>query len=234
MLKAYLKFLYYLFFRKPKTFSQTGEDRIVDFYLGNLKTGFYVDIGANDPVYQSNTYLFYKKGWSGVCVEPNILQCGLIKMVRPRDKVLNIGLGPVEGTLDFYILDPDTLSTFSENEAKRLKDLGHKTVKVKKVPVKTLAQVFKDINHSVDFLSIDTEGMDLEILKSNDWQKYRPKILVVETIEYHGNRGVRTNKLYDKFMAERGYIKLADTYINGIYVEKDFANSKKLENILYA
>ncbi len=232
MIKNYLKFIYYFLFRRPKTFSQTGEDRIAEFYLGNQPDGFYVDVGANDPVYLNNTYLFYKKGWSGLCVEPNSFQAGLIKLFRPKDLVLNIGLGPTEGEMDFYVLNPDTLSTFSAEEAKRMESLGHKTQEVRKVSVKTLAQVLQEVNRPVDLLTIDTEGMDLEILRSNDWQKFRPKLIIAETIDYHGNRGIRTNKLYDEYLVAQGYIKLADTHINGIYAEAGFAKEKQLENIL--
>lgn len=231
-LKESLKIVYRFIFRGAKSYSQLGEDLIVSFFLPGLKKGSYVDIGANNPVYLNNTYLFYKKGWSGLCIEPNSLECKLIRQVRPRDQVLNIGLGAKAGEMDFYILNPDTLSTFSSSEAERMKGLGHKIAEVRKVPVKTLAQVLEEFNRPVDLLTIDTEGMDLEILKSNNWEKYRPKIIIAETIDYHGNRGERTNKLYDEFLSQQGYIKLADTHINGIYAEKSYAAAQQLENIL--
>jgi len=110
--------------------------------------------------------------------------------------------------------------------------LGHKISRVKKVPVWTLAEALKAFNKPVDVLSIDTDGMDLAILNSNDWEKYRPKIILAEIAEYHGKKAVRVNKPFDELMKAKGYFKLADNYINGIYMEKEYALSQDITDIL--
>jgi FkbM family methyltransferase len=229
--KEYLKIIYRWFFRGQKSYSQLGEDLILNFFLSDIKKGVYVDIGANNPVYLNNTYFFYKKGWSGLCIEPNSLNCKLLKSVRPRDEVLNVGLGKEKAELNFYVLEPDQLSTFSKNEAERVNGLGHKIVQVKKIPVCTLAEVLQNFNKPIDLLSIDTEGMDLEILQSNNWEHFRPKFILAEVAEYHGKKAVRTNKMFDSYLREKGYLKLADTFINAIYVEKQYASSHNLKDI---
>jgi FkbM family methyltransferase len=233
MIKSYLKFLYFLLFRRPKTFSQTGEDRIVEFYLGKQPKGFYVDIGANDPVYLNNTYLFYKKGWRGICLEPNASKCRLIRLMRPRDTVLNMGVGEKAGQMEFYIFDPDTVSTFSASETKKFQALGYRLKAQVAVPVKPLSEIFTQYTggQSIDLLSVDTEGFDFQVLKSNDWNKFRPKMVIVEVVEHHGTSGTRINSQFDDFMDTVQYIKLADTNINAIYVEKSFAAVKHLESI---
>jgi FkbM family methyltransferase len=219
--------------RKNVSFSQCGEDLIARFFLPKKFQGFYVDIGANDPVYFNNTYLFYRLGWSGLCVEPNRRRCGQIKKVRGRDEILNFGSGKEKGEKDFFNFDPDTLSTFSPAEAGEFQKLGHKLLTVEKVKVVPLGEILETFgkNRDIDLLSIDTEGLDLEILQSNNWQKFRPALVVAETAEYRKEEMVRINRPFDGYMKGLDYIKLADTYINGIYMEGGYARKLKMSSI---
>jgi FkbM family methyltransferase len=233
-LKNVLRTVYYWARGKKTSYSQVGEDLICDFFLGKRKTGFYVDVGANDPIHLSNSYYFYKKGWQGICVEPNPQRSKLFKIVRPRDVVLNMGVGSTEGSLDYFVFQPDTVSTFNEDEAKEFVKLGHKLVKTQKIYVNSLANILeKNLpkKANIDILSSDTEGFDLKVLQGNDWQKFRPKLVVVETAKYRGGYLERDNKDFDQLMASKEYLKLADTYINGIYIEKKFADSTKIFGI---
>lgn len=229
MIKLYFKFLYNYFFRRKKSYSQTGEDLILDFYLSDIKNGCYVDVGANDPVYMSNSYLFYRKGWSGICIEPDVNRCRMIQRVRRRDRVVNAAVGLKKEDLNFYVFEPDTISTLSVQEAERYQALGHKLVKQVLVPVKPLSSILEEflMDRKIDVLSTDTEGFDLDVLKSNDWTKYRPKFIVVEAVEYHRDHSVRINKPLDEYLAIQGYMVFADTYINVIYIEKEYAKKRK-------
>lgn len=234
-LKNILRTGYYWARGKKTSYSQVGEDLICDFFLGKQKTGFYVDVGANDPIHLSNSYYFYKKGWHGICVEPNPQRCRVFKFIRPRDMVLNMGAGEIEeGNLDYFVFQPDTVSTFDEAEAKEFEKLGHKLVKTNKIKVSTLAKILeKNLPDKtvIDLLSSDTEGFDFKVLSGNNWQKFRPKLVVVETAKYRGKYLERDNKIFDGFMLSKDYLKLADTYINGIYIEKQFAESTKIFGI---
>ena len=212
--------------RPKKSYSQTGEDLILDFFFERKKSGFFVDIGAYHPKYLSNTYLFYKKGWRGVNIEPNIERFKRFKNNRPNCINLNIGVGEKEGIMDFYVFDSETLSTFSKESADNNVKLGHKLMRIEKVKIKPLSKIFEEnlSDDKIDFMTIDTEGYDMEVLRSNDWKKYRPNFVVLETAEY--TREVFSPKLNDTFdshMASINYKKVADTYVNTIY--KDINNN---------
>lgn len=210
--------------RYQKSYSQTGEDLILNFLLKNKKNGFYVDIGANDPININNTYFFYKKGWNGINIEPNNLKNKLLASFRKRDLNLNIGIGTKNENIDFYCFREDVLSTFSKSVADDYTKMGHKILEIKKIQVYPLSLIFdKHLNgRNIDFLSIDTEGNDLDVLKSNDWNKYRPNFLIIETLEYKkDNSGKKLNNLYNAHLNSLGYEKIAETYINTIYHDKN-------------
>ena len=94
----------------------------MDALLNCKPSGFYVDIGANDPQLLSNTQRFYKKGWTGINIEPNIIQYKKFIEMRPNDINLNVGIGSSNKEMDFYILTADTLSTFDKEEALKNED----------------------------------------------------------------------------------------------------------------
>lgn len=215
------------------SYSQTGEDLIAGFYLSGLKKGFYVDIGANDPMHLNNTYFFYKRGWRGICVEPDAEKVNLIKLRRPKDTVIQAGVGDRPGVMPFYVFDPDTVSTFSSVEKQKYQNLGYTFIGEQQVKIQTLEQIFREnLNgQHIDILSIDTEGQDFEVLKSNDWQKFRPTLVIVEVIEHCGNFGLRQARRFDEFMSSKDYVKFADTNINALYLEKSFAEAKKITSI---
>lgn len=183
------KIIWMGFFRK--SYSQQGEDLIIDQLLINKEgetgfcgeTGFYVDVGAHDPTRFSNTKRFYDKGWSGINIDPNPVLIRKFETQRKRDRNLALGIGIKEGALAFYEFFPSTISTISSKEAVSYKRTGFKLISKNKVPVRTLRSVLKEYSKGkkIDFLSIDTEGTDLEVLQSNDWNNFKPKVICVET-----------------------------------------------------
>lgn len=201
--------------------SQTGEDLIIESLLPQKKDGFYVDIGANHPIKFNNTFLFHNKGWSGINIEPNPSRAWLFKLFRRNDINLSIGIGAQKSNMDFYVFKVNTLSTFDKKSADEYQRMGHRLKKVINIPILPLRDVLNkhcDANKEIDIMSIDTEGLDMEVLKSNDWKKFRPHFIILETLEYReGNTGKKLNDVYDKYMSEIGYSKVADTHINTIY-----------------
>ncbi|MDX2479301.1 MAG: FkbM family methyltransferase [Desulfuromusa sp.] len=207
-----------------KSYSQCGEDLIVNYIFNILKIAHptYLDIGAHHPRFLSNTYLFYRQGCKGVNIEPDPFLFGKIKRSRGRDVNLNVGLASKQGSLKLHVFSSRTLNTFSEDEAKKYVQEGHEQIALHDIEVLTFEDIMKQhMDRTPDFISLDVEGMDLEILQSIDFSHYQPTVFCIETITY--SRGGEGEKLtvIDDMMAENGYMKYADTYINTIYVKKD-------------
>lgn len=208
------------------SYSQCGEDIIVARILGRLKIAQpnYLDIGANHPVKLNNTYKFYERGCTGVLIEPNPLLYNELKKQRPRDKVLNIGIGiEFKQHCNFYVMSNEFLSTFSEKSAKNLENDGKdKIEKILKIPLKNINQIITDnFDDYPNFLSLDIEGNDFEILKTLDFLKLRPEVLCIETITFTQNNTEEKVTPIFNFMEEKGYMVYGDTYINTIFVDRD-------------
>lgn len=206
-----------------RTYSQCGEDLILEHLIIKPK-GFYVDIGSNDPRHLSNTYYFYKKGWRGINIEPNPRKRWLYRLFRTFDINLSIGIAEVEMESDFYSFKEDFLSTFSKEVADSYLAMGHKlreTIKVKISPLSKVLEQYLAVNQKIDYMTIDTEGYDLAVLKSNDWGKYRPSYVILESLEYQRDgSGKKLDSIYDGYMQSISYRKIADTYLNSIYVDE--------------
>lgn len=210
-------------------YSQAGEDLILAnlFYKRNIVRPTYLDIGANDPQYISNTFYFYMRGSSGVCIEPNPKLSKKIKRVRERDTVLNIGIGVDDrAEADFYLF-PDYahgLSTFSREDAQYWEDIGMAQIgKIKyeriiKVPLQTINNVIKaHFSSAPDFINIDVEGLDLQILRTLDFNLYSPIAICVETLYYDGQQKEHKRNEVAEFLETKGYSLYADTHINSIF-----------------
>lgn len=195
------------------SFSQEGEDLVLNKLLGNKPNGFYIDIGANHPVRFSNTWFFYKKGWRGVNIEPNPDMFRLLEDYRPYDLNLNMGISDVNDTLDYYMFNEPALNTFSENERDQSLLKGeYSLVNHMKVNVKTLENVFTQMNLSknqeIDFMSIDAEGFDLKVLKSFDITVYYPKVILIEILEVKSIMNVLNNEIYIYLTSNNYYLYL--------------------------
>lgn len=166
------------------SYSQYAEDLIIDYLLANQATGSYIDIGANDPDHFNNTKRFYRKGWRGINVEPNPMLFGKLERVRGGDINLNIGIGRHKGVMDFFVVRPHTLSTFSADEAQHCETHGHRVEKTIPIEIWPLSEVLQlhqtHFAQPVDLLTIDVEGLELEVLDSHDWQRHRPRLVLIE------------------------------------------------------
>jgi FkbM family methyltransferase len=208
-----------------RSYSQCGEDRIIKFVLDTFQVRQYryLDIGAHHPRRLSNTYLFYALGGSGVLIEPNRAMAVLNSAERPRDVCLNVGLaGEPRASVPYYVMRSDTLSTFSKQEAGRMvSECGEEIVEVRSVEVRAPASVLSEhFGDGLNLVSIDVEGLEMEILEAFDLRKYRPEVFCIETISYAvDGEGVKSATLAP-FMASHGYRIFADTYINTIFVDQ--------------
>lgn len=188
------------------TYSQYAEDLILDRLTGYKSKGFYVDIGANDPVRFNNTKKFYDRGWSGINVDPNPHCHRDLVKARPRDTNLNVGVGATKGTLPFYDFKETEISTFSPDRAEKVKSEGYTLRKVINVPMVTLADILKNVDE-VDFLSVDAEDQNFEVLKSHDW-KVKPRVICIENDTDHD---------YEGYLRQYGYKKVATTLLNSFF-----------------
>lgn len=210
------------------SFSQCGEDRIIQhiFELKGIFKPTYMDIGANLPWHFNNTALFYHTGCRGISIEPNPMLYKKLMEERPEDTNLNIGVSSSEDTLDFHILSDPTLSTFSSKELENFLKNGFKLIDTIKIPVMKVSILLDKYfsGRCPDIMSIDVEGMELEILKSFDLKNNGPKVLCVETAEYSstGKGEKRSELMY--FITQQDYFLYADTNINSIYVQQSFWN----------
>lgn len=203
------------------TFSQTGEDLLVKTLLINmlrLNRITYLDIGANDPRFFNNTYLLYKKGYSGILVEPNPELVSKLKSVRKRDNILNIGIAEKEDKMMYFMFDDNTLNTFDLDEANKYIALGHKLEGKKEICVKNINQILEEYG-KVNFISIDIEGLDFRILKSLNFEKNAPECICIETSEHEGGKREDFVEV-NKFLEEKGYFIYADTMLNTIYTNR--------------
>jgi len=197
-----------------KSYSQEGEDMILNRIFEGKTNGFYVDIGAHHPRRFSNTHFFYKRGWTGINVEPNPDVIRIFNAERPRDKNLQCGISSVDGALKYHYFDDPALNTFDKNMVQsRLEFTNYKLIKTEDIPVYRLDKILCDHVPSgkrIDFLSVDVEGLDLLVLKSNDWNLFRPSCVLAEVLNATLEEAI--NGDIAKFMHKQGYTVFARTY----------------------
>lgn len=202
-----------------KSFSNEGEDLILNKILGQRKSGFYVDVGAYHPKMYSNTYLFYKRGWSGINIDANPLSIEKFNRFRKRDINVNAGVAETEGILTYYAFEESAINTFShELYQTRLQENKTKFLREVQVHTLTLANILdKYLPHNqIDFLDIDVEGLDLQVLKSNNWNKYRPKAVLVE--DQSTDKQSLTELETYKFLTQQNYKLIAKTFNTLIFI----------------
>jgi FkbM family methyltransferase len=211
----------------PASYSQAGEDAILRFLLSEKKMPriSYLDIGTNTPDFGNNTYLFYRSGSTGVCVEANQTLIPEIARVRPRDTILNLGVS-INGSAeaDFYVFDPKAISTFDKAEADRRAASGtYKLTEIIKVRLVDINTILRDnFERCPDLLSIDIEGLDLSVLRTLDFERYPIPIICVETCRYSENHVRPKDLSVAAFLTGKSYETYADTYVNTIFVKKDW------------
>ncbi len=195
------------------------------FLFGELRIErpSYLDLGAYHPFHLSNTALMHIGGSRGINVEPDPDSFDAFRQQRPYDINLNIGVGSEPGQLTFYRLSTPTLSTFSKAAAEQAVEESrgrHQIVDTVDVEVQTVTQILAG-QPVPDFLSIDVEGLDLEILQTMPSWPGQPSVVCVETITYseHG-QGVKLPEI-TRQMDKLGYMPFADTYINTVFVLRD-------------
>lgn len=209
-----------------KSYSQCGEDILINyiFSLRGIKNPSYLDIGANDPFFLSNTAMLYSNGSRGINVEANPTLLDKFKRLRTGDVNVNVGISDKAEELEFYIMSDNTLSTFMKAEYEAMLKQNGRLIEIKKIQLITVAELVDKYSSGVfpDLLTIDVEGMDFKILQSIDFSKTRPKVICVEAAEYSPiGAGTRRTELIE-FLESKGYYEYANTNLNAIMVDRNF------------
>lgn len=167
------------------TYSQFGEDRVLPFFLDPKRSGFFVDVGANHPVKNSNTFWLYKFGWKGITVEPNEMLFRLHQKIRPRDAQVSALISDSDTEVEFVEFKNHLFSSASVEHVKKWEDVNNVTRR-QKIRPRRLTDVLDECHcpQNFDLLCIDVEGFDLPVLRSLDWSRYHPRMLVIEMSDY--------------------------------------------------
>lgn len=204
-----------------KSYSQDGEDIVLRKIFGEKKNGFYIDVGAHHPVRFSNTYLFYQLGWQGINIDAMPGSMKIFNQLRPKDINIEAAISDKEEILSFYIFNEPALNSFSTDlSLERANGSSYKIISKKEVKTQLLSNVLNKYlprNVGIDFLTIDVEGLDFQVLKSNDWNKYRPNVIIVEMLGLSIDETVKTN--VSDFLYQNGYSLFAKTYQSAFFIQ---------------
>jgi len=169
-----------------KSYSLDGEDIIINRLFGKQQTGFYVDVGACHPKRFSNTYYFYKKGWRGINIDAMPDSMKLFNKLRQKDINIEKPISDRRKILKYYAFNEPALNGFSKELSEQRNGHGGYYIKfTKDIQTVTLEEILDNHlphNQEIDFLSIDVEGIDFMVLKSNNFEKYKPKVILIEML----------------------------------------------------
>lgn len=169
-----------------ESYSQEGEDLILEAYLYKRSSGFYVDVGAHHPKRYSNTYRLYLRGWRGLNIDANPGSMQIFRRIRPRDINVEAAVSSVTQELTYYVFADPALNTFDRELASKWaseKSFITQEVKILPVPLWNLLDQYVPPNVAIDLLSVDVEGLDYDVLQSNDWDRYSPEYILVECLD---------------------------------------------------
>ncbi len=206
--------------------SQEGEDLIIDRILktNNIKFKdiFYLDIGAGHPIKYSNTFYFYLRGSTGITVDAFKKNISLHKIFRPRDISFNLLLGDKDEYVDFFLFKESELNTSNKirlDELKKQNIYSHSSIKIKKVSINNfIKNNIKEKLNKVNFLNIDIEGGDLEIIQLIDWNILQPKVICVEIFTKNMNE-IYESEIYN-ILKSNGYLMNSKMINSVIFIKK--------------
>jgi|SRR5437667_2832966 len=209
-------------------YSQTGEDAILAHLLFDHDSGFYVDVGAFHPIKYSNTYYFYQRGWIGINIEPTPGQIELFKRVRPRDINLACAVGRARGRIRLTTFNDPAVNTADNRMIDRQIHSGqfHPTGEIvaEAYPLADILETYMPPGRELTFLSVDVEGMELDVLESHDWDRFRPRLIAVEWLEPPSVKEAISSDLH-RFLEQQKYELICKTPATLIFSQSEAAYS---------
>lgn len=207
-----------------KSYSQEGEDMLLNRIFSNKKKGFYIDIGAHHPKRFSNTYYFYKRGWTGINIDAMPGSMKEFNKIRSGDINLEIAVMKAPATALYYQFNDAALNGFSESLSHARDGLRdyviERKVEIQGLPLSEILKRSMPVNVPIDFMSIDVEGLDFEVLRSNNWILYRPKLVLIEML-VSTLESILDHEIY-LYMKSHGYLLYAKTLNTVFFIENNY------------
>jgi FkbM family methyltransferase len=203
------------------SYAQRYEDVYLSRCFAGLREGFYIDIGAGHPVHDSASFAFYLQGWRGITVEPNPRLVRLTHAVRPRDCCIEAVIGGASGEATFYLVDElHGFSTTIEAHAQSAQEQFGKPSRSHRVPMLSLSELCRqNAPRTFEFLKIDVEGAEKEVLFSGDWENFRPKVIVIEALAPYTLAPAWHE--WEPFLNQHGYAYACFDTLNRYYVAQE-------------
>ena len=202
------------------SYAQNLEDYHLARVFEGQESGFYIDVGAGHPVADNVSFHFYLQGWRGIVVEPQERLCALYEHLRPRDIAASLLIGVESGRAKFHEVDRlHGFSTTVERHARGAAKFGA-SFRTSRKFVLTLASLCEAHRvEEIDFLKVDVEGAEADVLKSGDWKAFRPKVVVVEAIAPGSNQPSWED--WEPFLLAQGYHFMLFDTLNRFYVAEE-------------
>ena len=230
----FLKNLYYFYniyirnYKFLKNGSQFGEDKFILEQFDKNYKGQFLDIGCFHPTKHNNTLLLYKKNWSGINIDLNPLTIDLFNFARPKDENINVAISDNETEKKLYFIDElNTQNTLDKNHLHFLKN-HHKIqdaeIIERKIKTKTINQILSSLNIDyIDFMNLDIEGHELNVLKNINFDKFFIKIICVEMIK-HNDEASKKSAEIEKILIENNFHLIKQFEFNYIFKNKNEKN----------
>ena len=196
------------------SYSQYQEDLILYILLYDIENGFYIDVGAFDPIKVSVTKAFYLRGWTGINIEPQPDKKDLFDKDRPKDINLQLAIGEKKGNIEFYI--NDQCSTYIKQYSRNANTM----INVSMDTMSNICKKYVPKGRNVDFCKIDVEGGEKNVLLGYDFINYRPKVFCIEStvpLSY-----IPTYELWENILIQNNYMFVYKRSVNRFYVDKNF------------
>ena len=188
-------------FLNKKTYSLFGEDLVALKFFKNKKKGFYVDIGCYHPTHINNTYLLYKKGWNGINIDVSQFSIDLFKFMRPDDLNYKCAVSETKKKVNlYYQKEHSQLTSINKLTAKKFIKGRLKKKIINSYSLEEILSWSKYKDYEIDFLDVDVEGADLQVLKGLNFSKRKPKLICVEIHQ----KNFRKHKIY-RFLIKKKY-----------------------------
>ncbi len=205
-------------------YSQEGEDISLARIFTGQNSGFFVDVGAHHPFRFSNTYWAYQRGWSGINIDATPGSARLFNRWRPRDQNLESCIGAEEQVIEYTVYSEPALNTYDSRRVDSLASTKYKPKGTVRLQTRRLDSLLGEAfigkpDPVIDFLSIDVEGTEMDVLKSNDWSRFKPRVIVIEVLGKTLST-VSSSAEY-QFLTNLGYVPVSMLYHSVIFVSDE-------------